>query len=211
MLRQWSRPGAAPRGGAPSRAPGGLTSVGRGRSRDLAKFAAAAGVDLGAAMQEVEALTRRLVLLIARMTGGGDRSKFLESVDHHLLTGKPLDPIEEPKPTVRHGNVIPIRRAQKRPFVGESAGALSLRALHFDLTGVLPRLGRYSACLRLPVDVSPTFRFRQRLLWRFLVGGPPAIKRSIGHGDRTPPRRDTRQVRVFGPGYNRSSKWLVAP
>jgi len=63
----------------------------------------------------------------------------------------------------------------------------------------------------LLVDVPHAFRFRQRLLWRFFVAWQFAgIKASVtetGRGRGV--KRGT--VRVFGPGYNRSFKWLVAP
>jgi len=38
-------------------------------------------------------------------------------------------------------------------------------------------------------------------LWRFFVFGSHSSIGDIGHSDRTQPQRDSRQVRVFGPGF----------
>ena len=79
------------------------------------------------------------------------------------------------------------------------------------MTVFLPPVDRYCRHLRLHVDESSTFRSARDVAGGILLADlAPSIEATVtvtGRGRGVIPR----QVRVFGPGYNRSSKWLVAP
>ena len=114
-------------------------------------------------------------------------------------------------PVSRLPAVCPDRRGRiKVRFCWEISRKSSLPGPHGELTVFLSPFGRYCSHLRLYVDESSTFRSARDGSGGFLlVGLAPSIEVTVtmtGRGRGVIPR----QVRVFGPGYNRSSKWLVA-
>jgi len=81
------------------------------------------------------------------------------------------------------------------------------RRFRWPFPGGWPIL-RSSSVVRVDVvDVQ----IRQRLCWRVFCWTGIPNDRSIGHSDRTPPRRDIAARKGLRTRNNRSFKWLVAP